>query len=530
MAIQHTTVGAGPSSWLTSGTLVWSAILTALLSMLWLYREGVSAMVASWSRDEYSYAYFLPPLVAFFIWQKKNELLEIGLRGSWVGFAVVLLAVGLYVAGNLATLYVVVQYGFIVAVIGAALALLGYLGFRLVLAPLAMLFFLVPLPAFLFNNLSQSLQLLSSQWGVWVLRLFQVPVFEEGNVIHLAEMRLQVVEACSGLRYLFPLMAIGLIVAYLYRAAFWKRALLFLSTIPITVVMNSLRIGLIGVAVEYGGRAQAEGLLHAFEGWVVFMASLGVLLFEMWVLGHIGGERRPFREVFGFDFPAPTPPELAKRPLRLPAPFIATLVLLLAAGIAAAALPSREEVAPARPRLSGLPMQIGDWHGRSERLDRIYIDALKLDDYVIAEYTGPAGAPVELYVAYYASQRKGASVHSPRTCIPGGGWEIRSLEQRAIPGVTVAGQPLRVNRVQIQKGDQRQLVYYWFQQRGRVVTNEYLLKWYLFWDALTRNRTDGALVRLSTAVAAGENLDQADRKLVAFAKVVEQPLRRFIPE
>jgi EpsI family protein len=271
-------------------------------------------------------------------------------------------------------------------------------------------------------------------------------------------------------------------------------------------------------------------LLHAFEGWVVFMASLGVLLFEMWVLGHIGGERRPFREVFGFDFPAPTPPELAERPLRLPAPFIATLALLVAAGIAAAALPSREEVAPARPRLSGLPMQIGDWHGRSERLDRIYIDALKLDDYVVAEYTGPAGAPVELYVAYYASQRKGASVHSPRTCIPGGGWEIRSLEQRAIPGVTVAGQPLRVNRVQIQKGDQRQLVYYWFQQRGRVVTNEYLLKWYLFWDALTRNRTDGALVRLSTAVAAGENLDQADRKLVAFAKVVEQPLRRFIPE
>jgi EpsI family protein len=137
---------------------------------------------------------------------------------------------------------------------------------------------------------------------------------------------------------------------------------------------------------------------------------------------------------------------------------------------------------------------------------------------------------VNFYVAYYASQRKGESAHSPRSCIPGGGWEIASLTQRDVDGVSVAGQPLRVNRVLIQKGDSKQVVYYWFQQRGRIITNEYLVKWYLFWDALTRNRTDGALVRLVASVGPGQNEQEADAQLSTFAASVSSPLEKYIPK
>ena len=151
-----------------------------------------------------------------------------------------------------------------------------------------MLFFTIPLPKFLYNNLSSQLQLISSEIGVWFIRLFDISVYLEGNVIDLGNYKLQVVEACSGLRYLFPLMTLGFIAAYFFKGAFWKRAIIFLSSIPITVLMNSLRIGMIGVTVEYWGVAAAEGLLHDFEGWVVFMACTAVLVLEMWVLAHVG--------------------------------------------------------------------------------------------------------------------------------------------------------------------------------------------------------------------------------------------------
>src|ERR1039457_5061617 len=140
---------------------------------------------------------------------------------------------------------------------------------------------MVPLPEFLYQNVSAELQLLSSEIGVWFIRLFGISVYLEGNVIDLGAYRLQVAEACSGLRYLFPLMIIGFLVAYFFKTAFWKRALLFLSSIPITILMNSLRIGAIWLMVEHWGESMEEVSVHEFQGWVVFMASGALLVLEM---------------------------------------------------------------------------------------------------------------------------------------------------------------------------------------------------------------------------------------------------------
>jgi exosortase len=105
--------------------------------------------------------------------------------------------------------------------------------------PLLLLGLMIPLPTFLYQGLSAQMQLISSQIGVAIIRLFNISVFLEGNVIDLGNYKLQVAEACNGLRYLFPLMALGFIAAYLFKGALWKRAVIFLSTIPITILMNS---------------------------------------------------------------------------------------------------------------------------------------------------------------------------------------------------------------------------------------------------------------------------------------------------
>jgi EpsI family protein len=137
---------------------------------------------------------------------------------------------------------------------------------------------------------------------------------------------------------------------------------------------------------------------------------------------------------------------------------------------------------------------------------------------------------VNLYVAYYASQRTGQSAHSPRSCLPGGGWRILDFGPHEVTGVRGNGAPLRVNRAIVQQGAERQLVYYWFQERGRDITSEYLVKWYLLEDAVTRNRTDGALVRLTTPLRVNEPAAMADARLARFAGLALPALESYLPD
>ena len=512
------------------GNASWVLIAFTALILGFMFYDALNIMIQSWSREEYSHGYLLPVVSAFLVWQKRNQLAQTDFSRNWYGLVVLLAGIFIFFAGSLSTLYVITQYAFLIVLAGLLLAFMGWSGFRIILAPFLVLIFMIPLPAFLYNNLSSELQLISSQIGVFVIRLFGISVFLEGNVIDLGNYKLQVVEACSGLRYLFPLMSFGFICAYLFKAPFWQRAVIFLSTIPITVFMNSFRIGVIGVLVDRWGTEQAEGFLHDFEGWVIFMASTAILFLIMWIFTHFRKVKRPLLEVFGLDSPEPLPKGLTINSRPIPSAFLASVVITGLVAVASLGLAEREEIVPERVALQQFPTQIGEWKGKEDKIEDIYLDVLKLSDYYIGNYTtGSTGDAVNFYIAYYDSQRSGESAHSPRSCIPGGGWRINKLTQQQLEGINIDGIPLKVNRLQIQRGEYKQLVYYWFQQRGRVITNEYLVKWFLFWDSLSRNRTDGALVRLTTSVAELDDWSKGDERLTEFARVVAEELTSYIP-
>jgi exosortase D (VPLPA-CTERM-specific) len=479
---------------------------------------------------EYSHGLLIPPVAAFLVWQQKDNLEKLDFRGSWWGVGIVLLGGFFLMLGQFATVYTLVQYAYVLTLAGLVLAFTGPRPFRLLFVPLLILLFMIPLPQFVLANLSTRLQLLSSQLGVDFIRLFGISVFVEGNVIDLGGYKLQVAEACDGLRYLFPLMTLGFLMAYFYKGAGWKRALLFLSSVPITVLMNSFRVGTIGVMVEHWGISMAEGFLHEFQGWAVFMLSALLMLGEVAVLNRIGHESGTWRQLFGVEFPAPSPCDARVASRRLPPAFAAACALLLVFLGISMLIPRPQEVVPARTMFNEFPMQFGEWSGRSESMDGVYIDALKLDDYLLANFNDGARSPVNLYIAYYNSQRKGEAVHSPRSCLPGGGWQLRDFDQRTLQGVMIEGRPLRVNRTLIELGDERQLVYYWFQQRGRVITNEFAVKWFLFWDSLTRHRSDGGLVRLIVALPPAANVADADRRLTELAGRIAPTLSRYVPD
>jgi len=516
--------------WYLSRSL-WVLMGIFILLIVYPFMDTFVDMEYRWrTQEEYGYGYIIPFISMFLIWQRKNSLMDSEFKSTYWAIPFLFISGLLYFAGAVSTTNTLSQYAFVLTILGLAFGLLGWNKFRIVAMPLALMFLMVPLPPFIYNNLSGQLQLISSDLGVAVIRLFGISVFLEGNVIDLGTFKLQVAEACSGLRYLFPLISLSFVAAYLYNVEIWKKVLVFLSSIPITVMMNSFRIGVIGVLVEYYGIEQAEGFLHDFEGWIIFMACMGILFIEMAILAKIGKNKRKLAEVFAIELPEPVAENCTRKGQPVRRVHYALAVILACYGVSTIYIDKREDIQLARKDFISFPNDIVEWHGSKYKFEQIILDSLKTDDYIISNYRNNQGDIINFYIAYYASQQAGSAAHSPRACIPGGGWKINDLRTIEIPEVKINGQPLSANRLLIKKGDSGQLVYYWFQQRGRVITNEYLVKWYLFWDALTKNRTDGSLVRLTTPVSTGDDLNKADRRLVEFIKQVEPILPDYIPE
>ena len=508
----------------------WVFVGACALLVGFAFQETIVDMVGRWeNQEEYGYGYIIPFITIFLIWQRKNSLMSSEFRPTYWAVPILLVSGLLYFVGAVSTTHTLSQYALVLTIMGLAFGLLGWEKFKIVAIPLALLFFMVPLPPFLYQNLSGKLQLISSEIGVAVIGLFGISVYLEGNVIDLGTYKLQVVEACSGLRYLFPLVSLSFIAAYLYNVETWKRVIVFLSSIPITVLMNSFRIGMIGILVEYYGIEQAEGFLHDFEGWIIFMACMGVLFIEMAILARIGKNKKNLSDVLAIELPEPISKDCVRRENTVSLVHYALIATLALYAISTLYVQERDDVILARSDFFEFPDKLGVWVGRKEKLESYILRSLKADDYIISNYQNNSGDAVNFYIAYYASQQAGSAAHSPRACIPGGGWQIKDLKTINVPELKMAGQPLSTNRLLIKKGDYGQLVYYWFQQRDRIITNEYLVKWYLFLDALTKNRTDGALVRLTTMVGPGEDLLLADKRLIAFAKQVQPLMDQYIP-
>ena len=425
-----------------------------------------------------------------------------------------------------------------IVIVGLLLSFIGPFAARQIAFPLAFLLTCIPLPVFLYSALSGRLQLWSSALGIGCLQVAGITAFRDGNVIDLGPVQLQVAEACSGIRYLFPLTSLALLCAYLFRDRIWKRILLVLSAVPISVLVNGLRIGIVGVLVEFFGSQAAEGFLHLFEGWLLFMATLGLLILEMWLLSKIQplGHSGTFRDRFTWvDEPVQVKTHEVQSQSRLPGNktspvYLYSVALLIPFAMFSALIGERQEIAPSRPEFLNFPMQIGSWQGNPLPMEQQYISALRFDDYLLADYVSAGEHSVNLYIAYYSSQKKGQSAHSPQSCIPGGGWEIASQQTIELPLGDSVNSAYPANRILIQKDGQKQLVIYWFKQRERILSNEYLVKMFLFWDALLKGRSDGALIRLAAAVNQGQREEDVERQMTEFARLIQPKLTRFIPD
>ena len=512
--------------------LGWFALLVvASLPIFWF---GLVSLGEAWSTPEYSHGPLIP-LISLYLFLRELRLAPPAPAGTPAdrrpGILLILFSLVLGIFGNLVQISDIVAYAIIFWTGGVMLTGFGWAQGKRHFLPVVHLVFMLPLPQFVYWKLSIFLQGISSELGVWFVQLAGVPVFLEGNVIDLGVYKLQVAEACSGLRYLFPILSFSYLFAILYRGPMWHKAVLLLMAAPLTVFMNSVRIGMIGVIVNSYGIEHAEGFLHFFEGWVIFLACVGILFLMAIGLQRLTPNPKSLAETIDLDFQGFGPQAARILGITASKGLIAAAVLSVVVAAAFVLVPRPERVEPSRDPFVLFPRDMAGWTGSVGTLEPEIEQVLGADDYITATYAAPGETGyVNLFVAYYDSLTEGEGLHSPEVCLPSGGWEVFSIDPHevSLPG-TVYG-TFTVNRAVIQKGLSKQVVYYWFEQRGKRMTNDYLVKASVVWDSLTLGRSDGALVRFVSAIGPGETAADADARIARFMAEAMQDLPRFVPE
>jgi exosortase D (VPLPA-CTERM-specific) len=496
--------------------------LLPLAAIPFLYAPALHNLWQRWlTETEFSHGILIPFLSAYVIYDRWGDLKRGAGRGSVAGVVLIAVAVVMLLLGEISALFAAKQVSFVLLLLGVAYAYLGKRCGAMLTAPILMLLFAIPPPYFIEAILTSRLQLLSSELGVIFIRWMDIPVFLSGNVIDLGAVQLEVVEACSGLRFLYPLMSIGFIVAYFYQAHIAKRLLIFFSTVPITILMNSVRIALTAILVEQYGQVVVEGTVHDAEGWLTFAGCLLLLFGEIWLLERVT-TKRSLIDVLSVK--PKLQQESSSGGVTIHTPIVYSAVaLLLVAGISLHTLSRIQQSIAPETHLALFPHQLDAWRAQPAPIDSEVARKLQFSDHLMLNFNHPDHIePINLYVAFYANQRNGESPHSPRVCIPGGGWEIETFER-----ITLKGIPM--NRTVIVREGQKLLVYYWFAERGTLIANEYYKKWLLLQDFVRTGRSDGALIRVSMPVVDAEHMERSEEKIANFIALAQPMIQQYLP-
>jgi len=505
--------------------VIFSGICSILFAFM--YFPTYQHMWGSWEAEDYNHCYLIPVVVLYLLWEKRTAFRTASTTPSWFGLVSLGIGVALFWLGELGGEFYTLYISSWLVLVGILWTYLGWNKLKVIGFPLCFLITMFPFPNFINNNLTLRLKLLSSELGVAMLRVYGMSAYREGNVIDVGFTKLQVVDACSGLRYFLPLIVLGILLAYYFRAAMWKRIALVLFAIPLSVITNSLRIASVGILYRYWGPVVVDGFFHDFSGWFIFMASLAMMLAFMWCLKLI--------------FPAPETAAsyavendsvrtgVMRRVVGVRYAIVLALPVLLLLGgttLLAKNVDFREKV-PLRQPFSSFPVHVGEWQGKRQVMEKTYLDVLDLSDYLLIDYQNGRQQTVNFYVAYNESQRGGKSSHSPASCLPGNGWNFKDsgITSVELPG----GKVIKVQRAFMDKNGEQLLAYYWFPQRGRILHNLFELKLFAFWDAITARRTDGALVRIITSVRDSGNLIESESRLQGFIRAMLPVLDQYLP-
>ncbi|MGH9961383.1 MAG: exosortase, partial [Pyrinomonadaceae bacterium] len=287
-------------------------VLAISSALIFTYAIVLSKLAQTWWNDEnYSHGLLIPFIIAYILWTQRGRLARESSKPStlWGGGAVLLALIALW-AGTAGAELFMQRISLVLMLAGTVVYFWGFRLLQLLLVPLGLLLLAIPIPSIIFNKVAFPLQLFASRCAVWSMSLFEIPVLRQGNVIELLPLgaretrKLEVVEACSGIRSLMTLVTLAVVFAYfthhrsdgssrgrrrgmigwLKSYGFWRSTIIILSAVPIAILTNALRVSGTGVLAHYYGTEVADGFFHSFSGWVIYMAAFLLLFGVGWIL------------------------------------------------------------------------------------------------------------------------------------------------------------------------------------------------------------------------------------------------------
>jgi len=244
-----------------------------------LYYRVFENLVHDWGQlPDFSHGFLIPFVSLYLVWDRRQILGKLNVRPDATGYLILLTGIFLLFLGNLAHENFIMRISFLFVISGIMIALLGWAYYKAFFFPIAFLIFMIPIPSILLQKITFPLQLLVSQSSQQVLGVIGVPMLREGNIIILSNARLEVAEACSGIRSLMSLLALGTIVAYFTQKDRLKQAIIIFSCIPLAIIVNVMRVVITVILTERYGSSAAEGLSHSFGGLITFFVALILLL------------------------------------------------------------------------------------------------------------------------------------------------------------------------------------------------------------------------------------------------------------
>lgn len=260
--------------WQTVKPFGWQGLLlVAVLGLL--YAPVVKLLVYQWYNDaDYSHGFLVPLLSAYLIWQRRDQLREVPRHSSWWGMVIVAFSLGMLFLGSLGAELSLARLSMLGTLCGLIVYFTGGAMLRAVAFPMAFLLFAIPIPVVVYNEIVFPLQFVASKFATRVLEILNLfPVMREGNVLILPHMRLEVVEACSGIRSLMSLLALAAGYGYLVEKSVAVRWFLIAAMVPLAILSNGTRVMITAIMANYIGPKAAEGFMHEFSGWVIFVVA-----------------------------------------------------------------------------------------------------------------------------------------------------------------------------------------------------------------------------------------------------------------
>ena len=486
-----------------------------LVGLCGLYHSILSSLWDTWmEQDQYSYAVLIPLIFVYLIKERWGLISSSKIRQNLLGLVIVFAGYLFFLFGTFGFHGFTSRFSFLIMLSGFMLYGVGWEVFKRLLFPLFILLFMIPFPELLDRIFLFKLRLISSALTEQLLHLLGISVFSQGNIIDIGIMQFNVVNACSGMNYLLPLLCLSIIIGYFFSKSLWVRLFLFISAIPTTLVINVIRITATAIIADYWTREIATGFMHAFSGWLLFMLGFVLLFIESNILTRFFKQK-----------PNPT---LRNKPTQKierkyvnksigALPIIVTVCLFAIFIGGYYAIASRKANFPI-PNLSDLPLTIDGYKGKTVPEDPGIKAFSSVTDSITRVYTNNETNPIAVYIGYYRTTPKlKGFIHTPEVCLESTGWKVKEINNREL---RVADNSSMINcrLVFSERFGIKQVLVYWYQIGDFTTGHERLAHLYTGYDAIFGNYDDAVKIMISKDYIHASEREKSFQELVSFVR------------